>query len=278
MCHRSATWTAPARRSAHPRRRRWPCPGRGSPRPGGPSARRPASAPSGRAAGPPPCSARGQPGLCRSDGRAYPPRQRCRGIFATRPSPRALARSRRLACGARRAQQRVRAHRHGQAGGEPCTGLAAHGQGDAPMQGADTLGATRMRPGDVIQPLGEGSKSAIRLVAAEPPGSDPQGDGATLPGQVAHATPASAVDATRNGATAGTGGVPAAGTCQDRHALLPREDLLDVERSGNEAEARGRHRRAPWSAAGPTSVGDLPRQYNPHGCTISAGGPASNRH
>ncbi len=184
-------------------------------------------------------------------------------------------RGRRIAAsGARRAQQRVRAHGHRQAGSEPCTGLAAHGQGDAPMQGGDTLGAARIGPSDVIQPLGEGPTRAIRLVAAEPPGSDPQGDRATLPGQVAQATAASAVDATRDGATAGTSGVPASGTCQDRHALPPREDLLDVERSGNEAEARGRHRRAPWSAARQTSLGDLRRQYNPPGCTISAGGPS----
>ncbi len=72
-----------------------------------------------------------------------------------------------------------------------------------------------------------------------------------------------AVHMAGDGAAAGTSSMFAAGVSEDRHVVGCGKDLLHAQRAGNKAKARRGHRRAPWSAAGPTSVDALPPEYNP---------------
>lgn len=87
------------------------------------------------------------------------------------------------------------------------------------MQGANTLGAAGIHPGDIAQTLGKGMTRAGRRRAPEPPGCDLQRHRAALPRHVAQHAGAMAMDTPRDHAAIRTGGGQASRAGQDPHAI-----------------------------------------------------------
>ncbi len=164
---------------------------------------------------------------------------------------------------ASRPQQRVRADGHGQSLDKPSARFTAHRQADASMQGADALGAARIHPGDIAQALRKGMTRAGRRRAPKPPGRDLQRHRTTLPRQVAQHAGAVAMNTARDDAAIGTGSARASRPGQDSHAIRCRQNLLDCEGAGNEAELGRGHVSTPigFKAA---VVRETPASYKPN--------------